>query len=158
MSYANAKTSFEAAVKSLQAELQRYVDSGKASQRAVDVKTDIINKLVEFYQSAEEQIHQLQAEKDATVQQYNKLHTDAAKLVLFSSLCGINPNMALHYQRDELTAMYSQGLRIRLPVADLSKDDAEPPSEKNITEMLMSDNLQYHHDKKYTYLNQFCRK
>jgi len=125
MSYAKAKASFESTVKGMQADLQRYADSGKATQRAVDVRTDIINKLVEYFEVADalisgfEQLNQQQAAND------NKLKLDVQKLVYWSQLHRAHPNQIFKYDVDELRVMVKSGRRFGQPGdLEFKADDA----------------------------------
>lgn len=111
MSYATAKTNFEAVVKTMQADLQRYIDSGKANQRAVDVRLEIINKLVEFYEAAEVLCSELDIQNAGTHFLWSHLHTDTQKLVYWSQLHRGNPNQVFHYEVNELRLMVATGRR-----------------------------------------------
>jgi hypothetical protein len=159
MSYTTAKAAFEGVVKSLQNSLQKYVGGGVASQRAVDIQTENINKLVEYYAQAEAQINALQAEKDNMSLQYNKLHSDAGKLVLFCQLHGINPNLIFYYSQEELTKMHNQGIKITLPAIAYDDIVFSMNNEQIITDIKSPENDTHpQYAPKYHFLTQFCRK
>jgi hypothetical protein len=119
MSFTSAKTNFEAVVKSMQADLERYVAGGKANQRAVDIRTEHINKLVEFYQQVDDLVTALEGDKNELSLKYGALHADTTKLVLFAKLHCINPNLVFHYGVGELKTMLATGVRMIPPQGEL---------------------------------------
>jgi len=115
MSYATAKTNFEATVKAMTADYERYAASGKATQRALDIKLNIINKLVEFYEAAEALREEKERENIALSERYSLLHADTQKLVTFAELHRVDPKMISFYKHSELQLLYVQGVRFIPP-------------------------------------------
>ena len=113
--YAQAKTRFEAAVNSLQADLHRYAAQPGASARAIQVKTDIINQLIEFYQVTCQHLSDINWYWLQTDVMHLRLMADTEKLLLLCRLYGVNPNLVFYYSKDELMMLYNSGARFTLP-------------------------------------------
>lgn len=114
MYYTQAKQTFEVVIKKMQDDLQAYAATEKANQRAVDIRMDMLNKLVAFYQAAEEQISELEMQQTGMQVQYSDLHDTTQKLVYWCRLHGVNVMQPLFYSTEELEQMILRGRKFRI--------------------------------------------
>lgn len=114
MSYIQAKQTFEAVLQKMQDDLQAYTASKKANQRAVNIRMDMLNKLVDFYQAAEEQISDLEMELMGFQLAHSDLHQTTQKLVYWCKLHGVNVMQPLLYSNEELEQMIIRGRKFRI--------------------------------------------
>lgn len=115
MSYSNSKSAFEAVINNMQKDLQSYAASEKGNQRVIDVRLNIMNRLVAYYQEAEKLISDLEMQKDEWYFHWSKLHRDTTRLVQWCLLHHINPNPALRYTKEELQLLIQKGRRFGRP-------------------------------------------
>ena len=111
MSYAAAKASFEVIVTKMQSELQAYAHSGNATQRAVDVRLDIINKMVEYYTAVEQMVAESDENTTNTHMRTARLHQNTQRLVYWCELHRVNPNGCFYYPENDLRDMVMNGRR-----------------------------------------------
>lgn len=144
--------------------MQKYAALPNATQRILNIKADIINKLVDFYNEANTEIEHLRNENNDFIIRYMKLHTDTLKLVKFTELHGINPNMVFYYTEQELQTMINEGVKISPPAIDFENVKLSFENEGLQVTAVKSEIAEPEPDihtlyaAKYSYLSQFCKK
>jgi len=135
--------------------MQKYAALPNATQRILNIKADIINKLVDYYNETNAEIKRLEDENTGFIERYLSLHSDAQKLVTYTQLHGINPNLICYYSEQELLKMQRDGIKIRLPVKDF---DNIRVTETGFEEIEPETDIHTEYSAKYSYLSQFCKK
>lgn len=115
MNYDSTKLKFEQIVKRMQADLAEYANKKTSSQASIDYRLRQINDLVDFYTLTNELISQEQMGAMALQLNWSRLHSDTRKLVLFTKLHNINPNIVFLYTYEELEEIYKMGVRFCPP-------------------------------------------
>ncbi|RYE16400.1 MAG: hypothetical protein EOP45_17570 [Sphingobacteriaceae bacterium] len=98
----------------MQDDLQTYAASEKANQRAVDIRMDMLNKLLAFYQAAEEQISGLEMQLMHFQLEYPKLLMETQKLIYWCQLHGVNIFQPMLYSITELEQLIIRGRKFRV--------------------------------------------
>ena len=112
MDFNTARQHLEELISRQADELRRYAESEKPSQKAVDIRTQQLNVMIEFLNAATTAKNTLEWELLQAQMQYQDLHAHTTKLVLLTDLHGINPTMITHYTETQLRRMRADGLLI----------------------------------------------
>lgn len=107
LTFNQAKKRFTKTVKKMQADLQKYAESDKATQRVVDARLGIINQLIEFYDVFTEYVLLIEEQNH----RLNKIRWDTQKLVYWCKIHRVNPNAVFLYSEAELKNMIARGRR-----------------------------------------------
>jgi hypothetical protein len=161
MEYQVAKERVEECLTRMREDIQAYAESENASQFVVNKKLQELNTLIDFFNAATERVQELEWELLNQQTAYIALQHDTQKLVTFTSLHRINPNLIFHYTDDELKRMAAIGARIVPP--RFSFDDIKFIQEGNTLHTVAPDEPYTYEQtansmtNKYLHLTQFAR-
>ena len=116
MNYDTAFERLEEVIRSMHKDVEKYAARDDASERAVNAKVALINKIIEFLNIADDEITELRWALLQEQTKFNRLHADTQKLVLWCELHQVSANMIFHYSKEELQKMKAEGVRIVPPV------------------------------------------
>ncbi|RYY18990.1 MAG: hypothetical protein EOP41_10160 [Sphingobacteriaceae bacterium] len=96
-----------------------YAATEKASQRAVNIQVAILNKVVAFYQAAEEQISEQEIQLMELQLNYSKLQEETQKLIYWCQLHGVNVYQPMLYSIAELELLIIRRRKFRISEEDV---------------------------------------
>jgi hypothetical protein len=131
MNIETAKNNFEKTIERQQADLISYAQRPSVNPAAVQTRKDNLNTLVDYYLESEK----LRSEQDMKIMELqlslSRIGADVQRLIYWSLLHRVNPDMVFQYGVEELRAMVTAGRRFGYP-QDLYHSDDETQNEQSL--------------------------